>query len=691
MLSGSFRFRFAISGVIFLAMMYAIAAQIPEIVSFQGRLMDAAGDPVADGSYSLTFRIYDADTGGSLVWSEIHPSVSLSNGLFDVILGSVTALSLPFDQSYWVEITVDSNPPLFPRYRLSSSPYAFNAAALNGSDQVVRSIEGVSDAVDLVAGSNIDIDVTGNAITISSTGGSGGGDITAVVAGEGLMGGGDTGDVTLSVENPFSLSGTADGIIGATNTSGTFAQLAKSSDGIYGYSESTMGAGVFGLSAATAGAGHGLTGITESSDGAGVFGLSVATTGENYGVMGVSNSHAGFGVYGLYGEEYEDDGIGVFGRSTPVDYFGVGGVFIGGWHGMDSFVDPEGNETYTGVCAEVSGGDGENTGVRSLALYGDVNCAVYASAYGGSVNYGVYGKSSGTGDCRGVYGKFDSNFGQAVYGEATATTGEADGVWGLTESDEGYGVYGSANSTDGYPVGVYGRSLSPGGTGVYGVTTSTTGAAWGVYGRTFSPNGAGVYYSGGLAGSGSKNCVIRTSEGPVLMYCQESPESWFEDFGEGILVSGRCHVELDQLFLETVTINTSNPMKVFIELGGDCNGVFVIKGLTGFDVVELKGGISSVPFDYRIVARRKGFEEHRMEIYEAAYNDPYLYPDADVIMGRGETTGKKGGYSPTDERERSRKLHRAIMRHDGSRLERRKRINTEGMVSRREQPREVIR
>jgi hypothetical protein len=48
--------------------------------------------------------------------------------------------------------------------------------------------------------------------------------------------------------------------------------------------------------------------------------------------------------------------------------------------------------------------------------------------------------------------------------------------------------------------------------------------------------------------------------------------------------------------------------------------------VTGFDVVELRGGSSSVPFCYRVVAKRKGFEQKRLDYCEAAETDPYLYP-----------------------------------------------------------------
>ncbi|MCU0613181.1 MAG: hypothetical protein MUE60_15515, partial [Candidatus Eisenbacteria bacterium] len=60
---------------------------------------------------------------------------------------------------------------------------------------------------------------------------------------------------------------------------------------------------------------------------------------------------------------------------------------------------------------------------------------------------------------------------------------------------------------------------------------------------------------------------------------------------------------------------------------GDCRGVYVQDGLSGFDVVELQGGTSSVPLTYRVVAKRRGFEAKRLDVCEAARTDSYLYPE----------------------------------------------------------------
>jgi hypothetical protein len=118
---------------------------------------------------------------------------------------------------------------------------------------------------------------------------------------------------------------------------------------------------------------------------------------------------------------------------------------------------------------------------------------------------------------------------------------------------------------------------------------------------------------------------VETSRGGTLLYCIESPENWFEDFGEGRLVDGKAHVELDPQFLETVTVNAANPMKVFVQLDDEnAAGLRVKRGLTGFDVEKER---SNATFWYRVVAKRRGYELRRLEECPAAKSDPYLHPE----------------------------------------------------------------
>lgn len=105
-------------------------AQIPQTVSYQGVLTDGAGNVVADGSYNLTFQIFNVATGGTPLWTEVQPAVPVSRGGFSVLLGSVTPFNLPFNGQYWLGIAVNGGGELTPRVQLASSPYSLNAQSL---------------------------------------------------------------------------------------------------------------------------------------------------------------------------------------------------------------------------------------------------------------------------------------------------------------------------------------------------------------------------------------------------------------------------------------------------------------------------------------------------------------------------------------------------------------------------------
>ena len=74
---------------------------------------------------------------------------------------------------------------------------------------------------------------------------------------------------------------------------------------------------------------------------------------------------------------------------------------------------------------------------------------------------------------------------------------------------------------------------------------------------------------------------------------------------------GAAHVDLEPVFGQTV--NTGVEYHVFLTPDGDCKGLYVsAKSADGFDVRELGGGKSSIAFEYRIMAKRSGYEELRL-------------------------------------------------------------------------------
>lgn len=103
-----------------------VYAAVPKLMAYNGILKNGAGSYLT-GTYSMTFRIYDAATTGNMLWSEIQPTVSTSSGKFSVQLGSVTALNLNFSSDYWLSVQVGTDTEMTPRVRLTSMGYSVRA------------------------------------------------------------------------------------------------------------------------------------------------------------------------------------------------------------------------------------------------------------------------------------------------------------------------------------------------------------------------------------------------------------------------------------------------------------------------------------------------------------------------------------------------------------------------------------
>jgi len=111
--------------ILCLAMVFGTSvADVPQTMSYQGVLSDGSGVPVPDGTYNLTFRLYSVAIGGTSLWGETQ-TLFVEGAIFNAILGSVTTLNLPFDNPYWLGVSVDGGAELTPRVALAAAPYAF--------------------------------------------------------------------------------------------------------------------------------------------------------------------------------------------------------------------------------------------------------------------------------------------------------------------------------------------------------------------------------------------------------------------------------------------------------------------------------------------------------------------------------------------------------------------------------------
>jgi hypothetical protein len=238
---------------------------------------------------------------------------------------------------------------------------------------------------------------------------------------------------------------------------------------------------------------------------------------------------------------------------------------------------------------------------------------VYGESYSTS-GFGVYGVDyATTGFNIGVYGLTQAGDGIGVVGFAPATAGGARGVLGESDTPDGIGVDGRAAASTGTAYGVFGMSYSTDGTGVYGYAYATTGTNYGVVGMTKSTNGKGVYYVGGLAGTGTKSAIVDTQDyGWRTLYAMESPQNWFEDFGQASLVDGQAVVRIEPIFAQTV--NLAADYHVFLTpRGAGCTLYVIDQSKTSFTVKANEGSGCQIAFDYRIIAPRRDYEGLRLE------------------------------------------------------------------------------
>jgi hypothetical protein len=115
---------------------------------------------------------------------------------------------------------------------------------------------------------------------------------------------------------------------------------------------------------------------------------------------------------------------------------------------------------------------------------------------------------------------------------------------------------------------------------------------------------------------GTKSAIVKHPDGSARqLYCMESPENWFEDFGVGELRNGHAHVQLDREFAALVR---TDHYHVFLTPHGDSNGLYVSDTQPhSFDVREQQGGQRSLEFSYRIVAKRRDVDAIRLKPVQA--------------------------------------------------------------------------
>ena len=416
--------------------------------------------------------------------------------------------------------------------------------------------------------------------------GTGAGTVTSVGSGTGLTGGPITGSGTLSLASKSCASGSA--LSGLPFTCSPFATL--------GANAFTGNQTVSGTVTATSfsGGGAALTNVTASNSNelgglapsafaqlaaantftqGAFFGGSVSATTSTAGATAVYGSATGTGTEG-------SPTIGVKGISSGTDSNGV-------------VADETGPGGY-GVYAHASGAP-DSTRYNPIGVYGlaDSGIGVVGVAVSNSGTYGLLTTEGGT---------------AGVWGDTSAAWGGNQFAGVVGTADNNFAGHFNNNSPTVPTVGAV--NLGTGPSGLFRAFKAST--------RTGT---CGIGGDGDLVCTGQVKTLATTGGGAqtVETYTMQSPENWMEDFGSGTLERGVAVVKLDPAFAETVS-GTAD-YHVFITPNGDSKGLYVTgKTAAGFEVRESGGGTSSVSFDYRIVAKRRGYEAQRLTDVTERFN-----------------------------------------------------------------------
>jgi hypothetical protein len=280
------------------------------------------------------------------------------------------------------------------------------------------------------------------------------------------------------------------------------------------------------------------------------------------GVQGTNISD----LFGAVEGHNSGGGGGFYGTTAALPFPAIEGDNQGGGIGVQG-------TTISGSNAGVEGDNsGAGPGVLGNASSGGIG--VQGVSSGGSIGYGVIGSASNGAGSIGVSGS----------------------------SDTGYGFVGHTTAAGGAGAVAYNTTAG------YGFVADSAGGTAGYF-------GGAVIITGGLTvmGANFKSAAVRGGDGNLKrLYCVESPESWFEDFGTGKLSGGSASVQLEPGFAELVKTDAYH---VFLTPEGESKGWLYVgdKTATQFTVQEAGGGTSNIGFSYRVVAKRKDIAGVRLE------------------------------------------------------------------------------
>jgi len=292
----------------------------------------------------------------------------------------------------------------------------------------------------------------------------------------------------------FDLSGTptgvfvyqTDGAAGFYFYDGTTWRLAAGSDGVLWTRDS----------------GNGYTYLTNATDN---VGINTSTPG--YPLTVTSPTAAATGAF--FNTQANADNYGVYGDCSGSDYWGFGGVFVGGYVGAYGSVTATGSDTYFGVRGIASGGTGGTYGIAGTGE-GAPTTTFTGIGAGGVFNANSFGSITITHNNTGI-GIIGIGGNVSYSGQVGGTGGTFNGVdvgsYSIGNDAAGTGVVGVGNADGSYSTlttgtggafrgvdGSYSYATGGTGTGVIGVGNNGASVITNV-------NGSGGAFSGDIIGS----------------------------------------------------------------------------------------------------------------------------------------------------------------------------------------------
>jgi len=571
----------------------------------------AAGSGLAGGGVkgTLTLSVPAAGITNAML---AHPSLTVTAGT-DLTGGGLVALG--------DSITLNVNTAKIPQ--LGTANTFTGNQTVNGIFAATSSVFGVTGVATNTSGLSVGVGGTasspsGYGVEGVNTAGSGGAGIFGSSASSSGYG----------VEGVISASSGGVGVYGSAPQFGVqgVATGTGSTVGVYGSGvDGLQGSGTLhGVYAAGTGAGS--FGVYATAPTYGLYGVATNTSGTDFGVYGSGSSNGVYGIasnFGIYGVATATSGnsVGVYGNGVD-GLQGSGstyGVYAAGTGAGSTGV--YGTSPQFGVQGIATGGSGSTVGVYGSGVDG---------LQGSGTLHGVYAASSGTGSY-GVYSYTPTAGAAGTYGvyigasatgatQVSETGGSAAGVWADTNGNNPtYYIPALLATADNDYASIFGNNSDETPT-VFAYNDGSAGTSNVV--RAGGPGGSCSLTGGGDAAcTGVLKSVVATSQGArrVETYSVQSAENWFEDAGTAQIVNGAGRVSLESVFGQTV--NTGVEYHVFLTPDGDCKGLYVsAKTGSGFEVRELSGGTSSVAFEYRIMAKRVGYESVRLADVTARFN-----------------------------------------------------------------------